>query len=304
MTGTSTDSHMALMKWFLFGCLGLSLTVRPCTPIAAIPVDASFLQNSTVSSTSGNTRILQVTGTLTAETTAERMAHALSGQARSAAPMPPLSEKSFGQPMLMSMPATSRSLTATIERLSELRRAYKRQVGRHTYTIRAAAAARSGSLVPICRTTNGFSRGHVRNTTVASLLSMKSTLCSVSGNIHEKTEEIRSISNGRRTGPTFSQFLLTVFFSIASDQPVVDQLFGVHDVRPVLQRQQTHRQSVYPDHRRQHDFVAVAQSFAVFHADHVKNTRHVTTNGNTMGFSFQSTWHTSAGTTPRYDFKI
>jgi len=115
----STASDTAFMKWFLFGCLGLSLTVRPCTPIAAIPVDASFLQNSTVSSTSGSTRILQVTGTLTAETTAERMAHALSGQDRRAAPIPPLSEKSFGQPMLMSMPATSRSLTATIKRLSE-----------------------------------------------------------------------------------------------------------------------------------------------------------------------------------------
>lgn len=150
ITGISNASDIALMKWFLFGFMGLSLTVRPCTPIAAIPVAANFLHNTTVSLISGNTRILHVTGILTAETTAERIAQAFSGHDKRAAPIPPLSEKSFGQPMFMSIPATSCSLTEIIsigKQCNLITTVPHNKVC--THTTRAALTARSGSLVPI-----------------------------------------------------------------------------------------------------------------------------------------------------------
>lgn len=52
-------------------------------------------------------RILQVTGTFTLSTSDFKMPLATSVFVKSAAPIPPLIENSFGHPILISMPATS-----------------------------------------------------------------------------------------------------------------------------------------------------------------------------------------------------
>lgn len=118
--------------------------------------------------------ILHVTGILIFVTNVVKMPLALSGSSSSAAPIPPFKENAFGHlqilellflwngnefclslafyPMLMSIAATSFS------------------------TICATFNARSALAVPICKTTFRFSASHVRNTTVPSCLSMKSTV--------------------------------------------------------------------------------------------------------------------------------
>mmetsp|Transcript_45441 Transcript_45441/g.69574 ORF Transcript_45441/g.69574 Transcript_45441/m.69574 type:complete len:260 (+) Transcript_45441:192-971(+) len=108
--------------------------------MASAPAASRRCMRETVSSCDSSRRILHVTGMSKFSLSVLTMAHAVSGAFKSAAPMPPDTEKCLGQPILMSMPATSPATTL------------------------AAASASSGVLTPICRITFPRSASHVWNT--------------------------------------------------------------------------------------------------------------------------------------------
>lgn len=75
---------------------------------------------------------------------------ASSGVLRSAAPMPPLMENGFGQPMFTSIAATSDELNSLIGSQSILLRILLPVLGQlRTYNFRQTSAARSAELVPL-----------------------------------------------------------------------------------------------------------------------------------------------------------
>mmetsp|Transcript_21164 Transcript_21164/g.74637 ORF Transcript_21164/g.74637 Transcript_21164/m.74637 type:complete len:201 (-) Transcript_21164:291-893(-) len=144
MTGMRTASTTGASAGQCAGSFGRSSTVRTCTPMASAPAASICRAKSAVAASSlGSSprmRILHVTGTAKLRRSARRMEAATSGFCSSAAPMPPCSEKRFGQPMLMSRPAQSRATTV------------------------AACTAVTSSATPICTTLRPTSSAHVRYT--------------------------------------------------------------------------------------------------------------------------------------------
>lgn len=110
ITGIVNNWEIFFSRSFLFECCGRSSFVRPWTAMAAIPQLSKSLHNCNVFSSSWKTRILQVMGLRMLLTSFFKIALALSTLESRATPIPPLTENSFGQPMLISMPATSFSL--------------------------------------------------------------------------------------------------------------------------------------------------------------------------------------------------
>lgn len=108
--GMDISFEMVRIASLLFGWRGLSSFVLPWTPIAATPQLSIILHRVMVSSTDDRSRILQVTGIDKFLTRRHRISLIFSGCLSRAAPIPPLTENSLGQPILTSNPATSFSL--------------------------------------------------------------------------------------------------------------------------------------------------------------------------------------------------
>ena len=177
MTGSFSSRAMVRMAWLLLGCCGLSVLVLPWTARAATPQLSISLHRESVSSMEGRSRILQETGMDKLATSRLRISLTLSGWVNKADPIPPKIEKSFGQPMLTSKPATSFSLIWNIiysfkSMLEKITKLY--------YTNLATWRARLASLVPTWKTTFWVSALHVLKTTLPSSSSTKSTVPSIS----------------------------------------------------------------------------------------------------------------------------
>mmetsp|Transcript_11407 Transcript_11407/g.40469 ORF Transcript_11407/g.40469 Transcript_11407/m.40469 type:complete len:277 (-) Transcript_11407:325-1155(-) len=142
MTGTLTASHSLTISSQCAGSAGRSSRLRMCTVIASAPEASHMRMKSRVFSVDDNIRILQVSEQLEGRfrRSVFRMSQATSGFSSSAAPIPPLTLKDFGQPMLMSKPRTSR------------------------HTVRAASEAKAALAVPSWKINLGFSSGFVLKT--------------------------------------------------------------------------------------------------------------------------------------------
>lgn len=165
------------MALLLFGCWGLSVFVLPWIARAATPQSSISLHKEIVSSREGRSLILQVTGMDKLETRVPRMSLIFCGWLNRAAPIPPEMEKSFGQPMLTSNPATSFSLQIT-----KIKFKFMISSNRYgtSYTNLATWSASAASLVPTWKTTFWLSVLQVRKTTLPSSSSTKSTVPRIS----------------------------------------------------------------------------------------------------------------------------
>ena len=113
ITGTDTASFTALIYDQSACPLYICSLVRPCTAIAATPVDSMRLAKSTtlMESLSQPMRIFTVTGTSTALTAASATRAAKSGFFISAEPSPEVTTFFTGQPILISTISAPASAT-------------------------------------------------------------------------------------------------------------------------------------------------------------------------------------------------
>ena len=105
ITGIATAALTAGMVSYSTGPTKPQARVRPCTASAAMPASSAIRATVSALRRSGDqpVRILSVTGTSTAATTARRIAATSASSRSSADPAATLQTFFAGQPMLMSM---------------------------------------------------------------------------------------------------------------------------------------------------------------------------------------------------------